>query len=129
MDISKELEAFVGSFVRVSICKNNFTRSSFDPQMSVSGTLEKHPDRDEYRVLVDDNNYTYFTSSDVVACSPRAIDGKFPTAHTIYLDITPDQGYQSIVDVEYSLERVVRALGGDYAKLVPMLRKKWEELY
>lgn len=128
MNIDKELEAFTGSFVRVSLCEDNFTRTSFDSQLSVGGKLEKHPHRDAYRVVVNDDTYTYFVPGDVVGCMPKELDGVFPTQNTVFLQISTDSAYTKFENVEYSYERVLHALGRDYIKLVPMLRKKWEKL-
>lgn len=128
MNISKELEAFVDQFVRVSICEDNFTRNNFDSQLSVAGTLEKHPGKNCYRVVVNDDTYTYFTLENVVGCMPKEIDGVFPTENTIFLKIAADTKHTKIKDVEYSYERVLRVLEPGHRKLIPMLRKKWEGL-
>ena len=128
MDILKELEAFTGGFVRVTLCEDNFTRNNFDSQLSVGGKLEKHPLDDAYRVVVNDDTYTYFKPEDVVGCMPKELDGVFPTQNTVFLQLSANTAYTKFKNVEYSYERVLRALKSDHVKLVPMLRKKWEEL-
>ena len=129
MDISKELEAFVGSFVRVSICPDSLTRTIFAPQMSVSGKLEKHPNRDEYRVLVDDNNYTYFKSDNVVGCVPQATEDEYPTQNTIFINIVQAREFEQYENVDFSYERVLLMRGSKEAvALIPFLRDRWMQL-
>lgn len=74
-ELSKEdealLESWIGEFVRVAITHDGFSRDHFGPQISVAGTLERHKDsKTSYRVVADDDCFTYFTPAQVVLVNP-----------------------------------------------------------
>ena len=55
------LRNLIGKTVCVSwILEKEKLRKNFEPQISVQGKLEGSADTGKYRVLVDDNNYSYF---------------------------------------------------------------------
>lgn len=64
-DADTAVNKLEGSEITVAITKTG-KRSGFETQMSVQGVLEKHTDRDEYRVMVSDSTYTYFRPEDVL---------------------------------------------------------------
>jgi len=67
----------VSEQVVVSWCKNpEKGRSDFDTQISVKGILEYDEDRDLYRVLLNHQIYTYFSSWDVLLAT---YDGRIKT--------------------------------------------------
>ena len=82
--IPAALESYAGLIVCVSQVSNRDTmRNCFEPQISVQGTLEillGTPDTDEEgiqcRIVVDDNNYTYFDAPSVWMITHD--DGKRP---------------------------------------------------
>ena len=52
----------------VSVWAGKGRRNTFETGLSVSGKLERHKSKsDQYRVIVSDGNYTYFTVEDVVS--------------------------------------------------------------
>ncbi|MAE54594.1 MAG: hypothetical protein CMK23_01225 [Porticoccaceae bacterium] len=71
--IDKQLGSLIGETVCVSWTKiinaNEDimlgSRKHFEPQISVQGTLEGNEETGRYRVLVDDNNYSYFYNDSV----------------------------------------------------------------
>lgn len=63
----EDLKSLVGKFVRVAITEDGYTRCHFGPQLAVGGVLEEHHDKPgHYRVLVNDDTFTYFTPDNVV---------------------------------------------------------------
>ena len=52
-------------------------RNSFSTSLSVNGCLEKNADRNQYRILVSEGTYAYFSSNDVQSCSKYGGDKKF----------------------------------------------------
>jgi len=71
--IDKQLGSLIGKTVCVAWTKvvnaNEDialgSRDHFEPQISVQGTLEGNEETGRYRVLVDDNNYSYFYNDSV----------------------------------------------------------------
>lgn len=69
----------IGEEVTVSTSSIPMKRDGFHGQMSIEGRLEKLADRDQYRVLVTDGNFTYFEPSDVAA----VLEGKGQKRQTV----------------------------------------------
>lgn len=65
-DTNESLNALVGKEVRVAITKDGFSRNHYGAQIAVAGVLERHPEGDAYRVVMDDDNFAYFEPEDVV---------------------------------------------------------------
>ena len=71
--IDKQLGSLIGETVCISYTKvinaNDEialgSRDHFDTQISVQGTLEGNEETGRYRVLVDDNTYSYFYNDSV----------------------------------------------------------------
>lgn len=59
--LSKDPSAFVGRRVTVCVTSIPMKRDGFHTQISVEGLLQKHPDKNEYRVLASDGTFAYFT--------------------------------------------------------------------
>jgi len=64
------LEDWIGKDVRVCIVEDGFSRNHFGPQIALRGILEENDGH--YRVLVNDDIFTYFTPENVVLCNPLA---------------------------------------------------------
>lgn len=81
---AKVLRSLVGQYVRVSIVPDGYSRNNFNVQIAVGGKLEcKQEGNSEphYRVLSDDDNFTYFMVKDVILVNTLA------TRPTIMLNI------------------------------------------
>lgn len=65
------LPTLVGHRVSVSDSSETLSRNHFKPQLSINGTLERRGDADEYRVLVSEGTYAYFTPSVVTGIVHR----------------------------------------------------------
>lgn len=81
---AKVLRSLVGQYVRVAIVPDGYSRNNFDVQIAVGGKLEcKQEGNSEphYRVLSDDDNFTYFMVKDVILVNTLA------TRPTIMLNI------------------------------------------
>ena len=69
----KELDALVGKEVTISVSTAGYARKGFWPQMSITGTLEQHPEESNaFRVVNSQNNYCYFYTENVYMISPFA---------------------------------------------------------
>lgn len=91
-ELKTALDDLVGTGVRVSIVPDSVTRNTFGPQMAVAGTLEARSQKGNtaYRVKHNDDNFCYFTLSNVVHINLLA------SVPTIMLDIpVVDYGEQS----------------------------------
>ena len=62
-NLDEKIKEYIGKKVTIYIGLKE--RITFDDAISVSGTLEKHPElNDHYRVItIDDGTYSYFTDS------------------------------------------------------------------
>jgi hypothetical protein len=62
-NLDQKIKDYIGKKVTVYIGLKD--RTTFDDSISVSGTLEQHPElNDHYRVItIDDSTYSYFTDS------------------------------------------------------------------
>lgn len=81
---AKVLRSLVGKYVRVAIVPDGYSRNNFGVQIAVGGKLECREGDDHnphYRVLVDDDNFTYFKVEDVILVNTLA------TRPTIMLNI------------------------------------------
>lgn len=121
-----ELEKFVGKKVRVAICPDAWNRNNFEPQMTITGTLEKRSGDNQFRVLSDDDNYCYFYEQQVVYVMPEFLTKEYPTCTTIALAIDVAKPKES-EDVEYSAENILNSLEFSHI-LVPRLREKMKSL-
>ena len=65
VDIAQELQAYIGKRVRVTCNACGAFPNHFGLGMMVTGKLEKHPDDDSYRVVVNNETYAYFEAADV----------------------------------------------------------------
>lgn len=62
----RKIKDFVGK--KVIVWVGSEVRNNFDTCISICGTLESHPQLvDNYRVVVDNETYTYFTVKEMVA--------------------------------------------------------------
>jgi hypothetical protein len=67
------IDEAIGNLIGETICVSYTTtqneklgeRENFDPQISVQGELEGSKETGRYRVLVDDDNYTYFYADSI----------------------------------------------------------------
>lgn len=66
-----EILTMLSDFDRKLVCVYysalGIQRNQFCTQICIQGTLQKHSEQDQFRVLIDDNNYTYFSSKDVIS--------------------------------------------------------------
>lgn len=67
--MNQKWKHLVGSIVTVFTGQE--IRNTFEPSISVSGTLEKHPDKDDYRIVITDGNYCYFRPANVVSVTQQ----------------------------------------------------------
>jgi hypothetical protein len=66
--INSALSFLIGETVCVSwVSDRNQLRKCFEPQISVQAKLEGSADTGKFRVMVDDNNYSYFYDDSVWA--------------------------------------------------------------
>jgi hypothetical protein len=63
--VTNNPEILEGSRVAVCVTSCPMDRNGFHTQISVTGTLERKPGTDSYRVVVGDGSYTYFVKLDV----------------------------------------------------------------
>lgn len=63
--LRNKLQSLSGKIV--SVYAGGDHRSSFGNSVCVSGKLEYNPERDKYRVLVSDGNYSYFEENVVLS--------------------------------------------------------------
>lgn len=56
----------MGLEVVVAIVRDGYTRNHYDAQISICGILERHPEDVAYRVLRDNQTFSYFEAGDVV---------------------------------------------------------------
>tara|TARA_R110000782_G_scaffold182052_1_gene272267 strand:+ start:95 stop:364 length:270 start_codon:yes stop_codon:yes gene_type:complete len=63
----KEAKEFIKGMVgeQVTIWYGT-VRASFETQISIAGKLEKHPESDDYRIVINDGTYTYFKPTDII---------------------------------------------------------------
>jgi hypothetical protein len=68
------LQHLVGQYVRVAIVPDGYTRNTYGAQIAVGGKLESQEGNDgpAYRVVANDDNFTYFTGEDVVIVNTLA---------------------------------------------------------
>ena len=67
------IDEAIGNLIGETVCVSYTTtrnevlgeRENFDPQISVQGELEGSKETGRYRVLIDDNNYTYFYADSI----------------------------------------------------------------
>ncbi len=89
MTTLERLKTFVNK--RVSVCVVRTARNTFDPQISICGTLEfKAPNY--FRVLIDKGTYTYFDSECVETMTmPDGIQsnqvGRFEDGSVVVIEI------------------------------------------
>ena len=77
---------FIGQTVTVCVTSIPLKRDGFHPQMSVEGTLEVRAG--EYRVLVSDSTYCYFTPREVsVIVTAEGWETKSGSVAVIYVGI------------------------------------------
>lgn len=60
-----DLDAYVDQVVTVAYCRELGKRNNFDTQLAINGTLQKHPEKEQYRVLVSKETFAYFWGDDV----------------------------------------------------------------
>lgn len=67
----EKLETLVGT--RVTLWAGISTdRTQFETSISVSGILEKHPEREKYRIVNDNGNYGYFEPGDITKIAHKS---------------------------------------------------------
>jgi len=74
-ELKETMNDLVGNRVRVAIVPDGFTRNTFGPQIAVAGTLEcktNEAGEPRYRVIVDDDNFAYFTLDNIVLANTLA---------------------------------------------------------
>ena len=65
-DTEEVIADFIGKTVCVSWVKDqDKLRENFEPQISVQGTLEGNTDTGKFRVLLNDDTYSYFYNDSV----------------------------------------------------------------
>jgi hypothetical protein len=68
----KDIEQFNGK--RVAVFAGKGIRNSFETAICLEGKLQQHPtDLDNFRVVIDDGNYSYFRTDDVEMEFPDGI--------------------------------------------------------
>jgi hypothetical protein len=83
---------------RVSVWTGNSEdRTAFETSLSVSGTLEQHPSTDQFRIVNDDGNYTYFTPLNVVRIANKKDNAPFKdgSVAVIKISIATDAPFES----------------------------------
>lgn len=75
-----ELDKYVGKTVCASVSSLGVVRNGFHTQMSVTGTLDAHPDGERYRVLVENSTFAYFRYEDVTVIT-QASNAAIPVLH------------------------------------------------
>lgn len=111
MNIAQELSWFLGQEVR-AVLSQNTKRRDFSNQIQVCGNLEYLDERKQYRVLVDEDNYCYFTAQEVLGILPKALYEGYPSKNTIYLKIDAEEiALQG--PAMYSAEIIMQMLGLD----------------
>ena len=75
-DINTKLSAYVGKVVCVYHSVLGIQRNQFCTQVCVEGNLEKHPEKDQYRIIVSDDTYAYFSSVDVLSIIDNDTKGR-----------------------------------------------------
>ena len=66
-DFNRLLKELRGSKVCVAWVRDpSEGRKNFDTQISVEAELEGHPENEHYRVLINDQSYSYFFAKDIV---------------------------------------------------------------
>jgi hypothetical protein len=83
-DNMEVIHSLVNKDVVIAITPDGWSRNGFHTQMSVAGTLEMKEDDEgnpAFRVLVNNQTYTYFFPEDVVLATT------FPTMPTIFIKI------------------------------------------
>ncbi len=66
--VKKKLEPFIGK--QVTVWFGRTVRNSFDTQLSISGDLEGADGN--YRIVLSNGTYTYFTAKDVLIMGRKA---------------------------------------------------------
>lgn len=65
---TKQLDIYTGK--QVTVWCGTGIRNSFDTQISISGTLEKHSEKEHFRIVDSDNphegSYVYFKPEDII---------------------------------------------------------------
>lgn len=56
---------------KVTVWTGLSIRNSFESQISVCGYLEKHPESNDYRIVLSDGTYTYFQPINVYMISVK----------------------------------------------------------
>jgi hypothetical protein len=126
MNKLSECEKFVGETVRVVICPDAWSRNKFEPQMTITGTLEKRSADNQFRVLTDDGNYCYFFVEQVVYVMPRYLTIEYPTCNTIAIAIDVARPEEKD-DSEYSAENILNTK--EFSNiLIPRLREKMKSI-
>ena len=72
-DGSLAVEEAIGNLIGETVCVSYTTtrnevlgeRENFDPQISVQGELEGSKETGRYRIVIDDDNYTYFYNDSI----------------------------------------------------------------
>lgn len=65
------------SFIVCWTKAGDLKRSNFETGISITGSLQYDPGRDQYRVLLNNNTYTYFRLKDVCTLAGPLSDGHF----------------------------------------------------
>lgn len=89
-ELKETMHDLIGTRIRVAIVPDGVTRNTFEPQIAVAGPLEMRtgPDGEpRYRVICDDDNFTYFTLDNIVLANPLA---RVPTI-TLNIPVIPEQ--------------------------------------
>ena len=64
--LNDNLNKYIGKTACVFVSEKGNERNVFCTQVCVQGVLEKHPEKDQYKIVIDDDTYTYFNSKDVI---------------------------------------------------------------
>ena len=67
------IDEAIGNLIGETVCVSYTTtrnevlgeRENFDPQISVQGELEGSKETGRYRIVIDDDNYTYFYNDSI----------------------------------------------------------------
>lgn len=67
------IDEAIGNLIGETVCVSYTTtrneelgeRDNFDPQISVQGELEGSKETGRYRIVIDDDNYTYFYNDSI----------------------------------------------------------------
>ena len=73
----------------VTVFQGHWPRNEFAPGISICGKLEKHPNKEQYRVMLGEGLYTYFDKENVltIVVRPEGYQSLDGTAAVIFVSI------------------------------------------